>query len=214
MHHRLLSQDLEEILREESGSHGITLNELMRRTEGRGIYIAMVLLCLPTITPIPLPLINNLIGLAVALMALQLALGRAPRLPRFIGDHQMTIEHWRKILRASVRIVRWIEKFARPRKTEWLAWRAARTGNALLIATLGIVLALPIAAPFANSLPSLAIILIAVSQMEEDGYLIWAGYAATAGVVVYYIVFFELIVATMKGAWVLLLKFWNYIASA
>ncbi len=214
MHHRLLSQDLEEMLREEGAPRGITLNELMRRTEGRGIYIAMVLLCLPTLTPIPLPVINNLIGLAVALMALQLALGRAPRLPRFIGDHQMTPERWNKILRASVRLVRWIEKFARPRKTGWLAWRAARTGNALLIATLGLVLALPIAAPFANSLPSLAIILIAVSQMEEDGYLIWAGYAVTAGVIGYYVVFFELIAATLKGAWILLLKFWDYIASA
>lgn len=214
MRHRLLSQDLEEILREESGSHGITLNELMRRTKGRGIYIAMVLLCLPTLTPIPLPIINNLIGFAVALMAFQLAIGRTPRLPKFLGDHEMTLDHWNKILRASVRVVRWIEKFSHPRKTEWLAWRGVRTGNALLITALAMVLALPIPIPFANSFPSLAIILIAVSQMEEDGYLIWAGYAAAGGVVAYYIVSFELIVGSMKGAWGLLLKFWEYIASA
>jgi hypothetical protein len=214
MHHRLLSKDLEEILREENAPDGITLNELMRRTEGRGIYIAMMLLCLPTLTPIPLPVINNLVGFAVGLMALQLAVGRPPRLPRFLGDHQMTPAHWQKILRASVRIVRWIEKFARPRKTEWLAWRAARMTHALFIAALALLLALPIAFPFANSLPSLAIILIAVSQMEEDGYLIWAGYAATAGVVAYYLAFFELILVAAQKGWGLLLKFWEYIASA
>jgi hypothetical protein len=39
--------------------------------------------------------------------------------------------------------------------------------------------------PFSNTLPGLAIVILAVSMMELDGILVWAGYALSLGAVAY-----------------------------
>ena len=39
--------------------------------------------------------------------------------------------------------------------------------------------------PFTNSLPAYSIILLAASMMEEDGVLIWVGYAMSVGTAIY-----------------------------
>jgi hypothetical protein len=60
--------------------------------------------------------------------------------------------------------------------------------NGMLMAFMALVLALPIppVVLFTNSLPSYAIILIAISIMEEDGVTIWLGYAAVLGTLLYF----------------------------
>ncbi len=211
MQHRPLSSDLEEILLKNSDPAGATLNSLMLHTEGRGVYLVMVLLCLPTLTPVPLPVINNILGVVLFLMALSLAAGRVPRLPKFIGDRRLTPSQWEKVLKASVKVVRFLEKFIRPRKTQWLGWRAARIINATIMALLAILLALPTPPGilFVNSLPSIAILIIALAQMEEDGLVIWIGYGVAAGAVVYFIFLFKVMIIAAKasGAW--LAQFWH-----
>ena len=47
MQHSPLSQELARIMGEESAASGLTLNHLLERTEGRGIFLVMILLCLP-----------------------------------------------------------------------------------------------------------------------------------------------------------------------
>lgn len=88
-------------------------------------------------------------------------------------------------------MVRRIEKVVKPRRTPWLRWRMARVFNASLIAFMAVLLALPLppVIPFSNSFPSYAIILLAVSMMEEDGVTIWFGYAAALWTVVYFCLF-------------------------
>jgi hypothetical protein len=64
---------------------------------------------------------------------------------------------------------------------------------------------LPLPSPpffFTNTIPGYAIILLSASIMEQDGYLIWIGYAAAAANVV----FFTLI---GEGVMHLTLKFWH-----
>lgn len=179
--HELLSHRLARILEADGLKGGLTLNQLLLRTEGRGLYLAMIILCLPFITPIPLPGVSTVVGSVVMVLACRLALGLPPRLPRFLGEHPLPPGMQRAVLSGSVKILRWIEKYAKPRRTQWLGWPAARAGNALVLLFLGLLLALPIPPVmlFSNSLPGLAIILMAVSMMEEDGLMIWVGYLST-----------------------------------
>jgi len=74
--------------------------------------------------------------------------------------------------------------------------RCARRGNALLLAFMAFLLALPIPPLilFSNTLPSYAIILLAASMMEEDGVLIWFGYAMSLATVIYLAVVADAIV--------------------
>jgi hypothetical protein len=185
--HQPLSKSLAAILDERSLP--ITLNRLLARTHGRGLYLVVILLCLPFIIPFSLPGLSTIMGTIIALLMLRLAIGKEPRLPRFLGEKKITpgLEH--RLLSGSVKFLRFIEKLVRPRQTRWLRWRASRFANSLLVVFMAFLLALPIPPVilFTNSLPSYAIILIAVSMMEEDGVTIWFGYAMSLITIAYFV---------------------------
>jgi len=187
--HQPLSQSLVKLLEENTSTAGLTLNRLLERTEGRGLYLVMVVLCLPFVIPFSIPGLSTVMGTVIMVLALRLALGRPPRLPKALGERLLPPEMRDRIVVGSAKFLRLLEKLVRPRRTQWLTWPAARFGNSLLIALMALLLALPLPSPpffFTNSFPSYAIILVAVSMMEEDGLTIWAGYAAALGTVVYF----------------------------
>ena len=189
-----LSQSLAEILAGESAA-GVTLNQLLARTEGRGLHLVIIILCLPFIAPVSVPGVSTVLGPVIALLALQLTLGRPPSLPGRVGNRVLPPSVRKILLGGGVKFLRIVEKAAKPRATRWLGWRVARIGNALLIVFMAVLLALPLppVPPLTNTLPSYAIILIAASMMEEDGLMIWVGYIFSVGTVIYLAFWAELI---------------------
>ncbi len=185
MHAKPLSQSLEELLGEAGDQTALSLNQLIERTGGRGIYLFLTLISLPFITPIPLPGFSLIVGVLIFLAGMRMALGLPPKLPLFIGRKKISVERQRKILAASLKWVKWIEKKVKPRGRDWIANEASRRANGLLIAFLGLLLTLPLPIPFTNSGPGLAVIFICVSQMEEDAVMIWVGYFFSIASVVY-----------------------------
>ena len=182
-----LSVKLAEILEANSTSGGVSLNQLLERTEGRGFYLVVILLALPFIVPVSIPGVSTVLGLSVSLLSLKLAFGAAPRLPNFMGDRKLSPEAQKKVLKGSVRFLRFVEKLAKPRRTPWMTTRAARGANALVMTFMGLLLAMPFPPlpPLTNALPCYCIILFAVSMMEEDGVTIWFAYALSFGTIVY-----------------------------
>ena len=92
----------------------------------------------------------------------------------------------RRMLEASVKVLRCIERVVRPRGSGWLSWPTIYAGNSLLLAFMAFLLALPLLVPFTNTFPAYAIVLLAISMMEEDGLTVWLGYAAALATVVYF----------------------------
>lgn len=163
------------------GAAPLTVNELLGRTHGRGIYLVFIILSLPFALWMPLPGMSIILGLVIALLALKTASGLKPRLPAFLGNRQLSTKLRRVLLGAGMKLCRALERISRPRRTRWLAWGAVRTAHALLIALLALLIALPLPPfPFlgSNALPSYAIILLSASMMEDDGALIWLAYSA------------------------------------
>lgn len=182
-----LSIKLGQILEANSTSGGVTLNHLLERTEGRGFYLVVILLSLPFIVPVSIPGVSTVLGLSVSLLSLKLALGTTPRLPNFMGNRKLSPETQTKVLRASLKFLHFVEKLAQPRRTPWMTTRIARCANALIMAFMGLLLAMPFPPlpPLTNALPCYCIILLAVSMMEEDGVTIWFAYALSLGTIVY-----------------------------
>jgi len=172
------------------GSAGgvLTLNRLLEQTEGRGIHLVIILLCLPFITPIPLPGVSTVVGAVILVLCVRQALELPPRLPKFLGNHPIRVAEQDRILKASLRFLHFVEKAARPRGKAWLDTRVARLGNLFVIGVLSVLLILPFPpfVFFTNSLPSYAIILIAASMMEGDAVLIWYGYLTTVLALLYF----------------------------
>ena len=202
MQHSPLSQDLARIMSEDSAPGGLTLNQILERTEGRGLFLVVILLCLPFVAPFSIPGMSTPLGTAIAVMAIRHALGKSPRLPKRVGDRALRPKTKRAILGGGLKVLRFLEKGIRPRRTSWMSWPAALVFNALVIVWMAFLLALPLppVPPLTNMLPSYAIILLAASMMEEDGVLIWAGYAVSLVTTVYFIVCAG-VIATHFGKW-------------
>ena len=185
--HEPLSQRLAHILAANGEAGGVTLNQLIDRTEGRGVFSILILLSLPFVGPVSIAGMSTPFGVAIALIALRVARRRPPHLPKRIGDRPLPAR-LKKVVRGGVKFLRFLEKIVKPRPVAWMGWPKAQAGNALLLVFMAVLLALPLPPipPFTNALPSYAIILVAASLMEEDGLMIWAGYAASLGTVVYF----------------------------
>jgi hypothetical protein len=166
----------------------MSLNQILERTGGRGIYLVMLFACLPFVVPVSLPGFSTAMGLIVGMLSVRLAVGRPPVLPRFLGERELKPRTVQRILRASIGFLRFLERLVRPRRTRWLAWPSAMFVNGALMAFMALLLALPFPpiVLFTNSLPSYAIILIALSIMEEDGVTVWIGYGAVAATLAYF----------------------------
>lgn len=185
--HEPLSKTFLRIADELPAGEPATLNNVIDRIGPRGPFGMLIVLSLPFITPVSLPGVSNVLGAVMIFIAWKLARGVPPHLPKRAGTKAIQRERMAKILRISEKVLRFIEKFARPRRTPWLAWRSIQVFNAFIIALMAAMLALPIppTIPLSNMLPSYAIIVLSISLMEEDGWLIWAGYAMSLGTLAY-----------------------------
>ncbi len=188
-----LSQELQRLVEQAAPDAPLTLNVLLSSTGGRGLFLVVILLSLPFITPIPLPGVSTVLGLVIGVLAVRLAMGLPPRLPKVLGERSLEGGFTRKILSGSVKILRVIEKLAKPRRSVWLSWAVVRFVNSVLMALMAFLLMLPFPPfpPFTNSLPAYSIILLAASMMEEDGVLIFAGYAVSVGTTIYLALIFS-----------------------
>lgn len=188
-HHDPLSSSLEQIIEADAQRERLNLNLLLDQTEGRGLYLLMVLLSLPFVTPFSFPGASVVLGIVIMILAFRLALELPPHLPHFIGDKSLPRKQMQKMLRASVRLLRFLERMIKPRRSNWMTWQAVRSINALLIVFMAFLLALPLPPfpPCTNTFPSYAIILLSLSMMEEDGVMIWLAYAASLATTAYFI---------------------------
>lgn len=200
--HEPLSQRLAHILAGGVADQPLTLNHLIARTEGRGIWLVTILLCLPFVIPVSIPGVSTVFGLSILMVGVRMALRLAPRLPNALGNRRLPAAVGAKLLRASVRLLRVLEKLSRPRRTAWMRWRGPVRFHALLISFMAFLLALPLppVPPLTNTLPALAILLLALSVMEEDGLLIWAGYFMSL-VTLAYLGFWAGLIYTHLAGW-------------
>ena len=207
--HEPLSQSLARILSGGGVPASFTANQLIERTGGRGLYLVFILLSLPFVAWVSVPGMSTVLGPIIGLLALRLALGKAPRLPAKLGDREFPPKIHKAIQGGGLKFLRFLEKGVRPRRTTWMTWPIARLANALLVVFMAFLLALPLPSPpflGSNALPSYAIILLALSMMEEDGVMIWAGYVASVVAGGYFVLLGGLIVKHLTSWFDLLLR--------
>jgi hypothetical protein len=188
VHHEPLSALLKRLLEGEDGDAPITINLLLARTEGRGVFLLIITICLPFLLPTPFLGLSTPMGLIMMTLAMRHALELPPRLPKKVGDRVLPDGFKVRVLGGSVKMLKRLERWVRPRKDKWLSSHASRWLNCSIVAVLAFLLCLPLPPfiPFTNSVPAIAIILICLSLMEEDGVLIWFAYVAVLGNVAFF----------------------------
>ena len=183
---RKLSVELAE-LRVRAGERAVTLREVIYMLGGRAYLLLVLLLTLPFITPIPIPGLSTPFGLAIALIALRLSLGQQPWLSMKLQRRTLPAGFIAKVFGTAEKVLRFLEKFLRPRVVFLTDTRLLRQLHAALMLVAALVLLLPLPIPFTNSFPAWTILLLAAGLLERDGVFILAGYVVFAAGVLYFI---------------------------
>jgi hypothetical protein len=152
----------------------IAVGDLAGALGERGFGLWILLLALPNALPGPaIPGFSAVFALPMLALAVQIVLGRSePRLPRWLLRRSIASTAFASfVTKASPLLVR-AERWLRPRPI-WLTGRRGSRFLGLGLAALSAVLALPI--PFCNWLPAVALSLVGLAMMEEDGHAILVG---------------------------------------
>lgn len=169
----------------------VTLGEVFDRLGPDGFGLALLLLTLPTLIPVPGPL-GMTFGTLIALVALQVMVGaRALWLPSVLHRRPLPNAALRRVIARALPWLSWAEGWLKEGRLAPLAGGRMRVLLAIPLLLLGVALTLPI--PFGNVAPALALVAFAVGFMGRDGAvtlvalilsiaaLAWTGFLLAAG---------------------------------
>jgi hypothetical protein len=181
--HTSLAETLENALASEHQS-GPSIGELTDAVGEKGFGLVLVLLSLPSALPVPAPGYSTPFGIVIALLALQMLMGRQTVwLPARLQRIRIKPSLADKMIRAATKFLRAVEHLIRPRQL-WIRTRLGQSGLAIVILIMACLMMLPI--PLTNTLPAMVIFLIGVGLSEEDGLLAIGAFAVGCLAVVLY----------------------------
>lgn len=170
-----LSEKLAE-LRQLFAERRASLREVLTALGSRAFTLLIILLALPFVAPVSVPGSSTPLGLLTAGVAVQLAFGRLPWLPRRVLDWRLPAGFFTKLIPVTQRTVAKLEKVLHPRWPQLTAPGSPRAIALLAITLAALLLALPIFVPLTNMAPGWTILLLACGLMERDGVFIALGY--------------------------------------
>jgi len=150
----------------------VTLDWLTGRLGQRSFGVILLLLALLGV----LPGVSAMAGALLTIVALQMILDRpGPVFPRRIATRHVETRRLSAIIRRTVPVLRYLERFIRPRWATPFAATKRVVGGVVLL--LGTSLLIPV--PLSNLPPALLVLLIAFAYLEEDGALLCAALVGT-----------------------------------
>ncbi|MBY6154630.1 exopolysaccharide biosynthesis protein [Vannielia litorea] len=165
---------LSEVLRDLRAGEGarVSVGDIVSGLRDRSFAPLMVLFAAPNVF-LFIPGSSIFTGLPLMVLAVQLMLGRPDVwLPQFVARRSIERAAFGRMVNASVPYIERVERLARPR---WWprSYLLAERLIGLTTLSMSVFLFLPI--PFANGLPALSIIMLALGLSERDGYWLAAG---------------------------------------
>lgn len=169
--------------------HGeqITLRTLLALIGEQGLLLFCVVLTLPFLLPVSIPGVSTVFGQVIILLGISLVLNRIPWLPSRLMDRPISNAHLIPTLEKGVEMFQRIERWMRPRLTRVTTGALANRLNGLAVTAGGVLLLFPLSfVPFSNTLPAVAVLLLALGMLQRDGYFIIGGYIALIATVIYF----------------------------
>jgi hypothetical protein len=175
-----------ELIEKESTDRSLTLGELVNLLGEMGHGILILLLCLFFLQPIPLPGISTPIGMIIIISSTLQFLNQKPWIPRRFRHREIPQKALHKIAGIARKIWSRLERYLHPRLLFLTRAHVFRFVNLLLLIISAFLLALPLPIPFSNTIPAIVILSIVFAQLEDDGFLILFGYAASFGMAIFF----------------------------
>ncbi len=173
----------------------ITLGELVDKAAQSGFGFLIAVLAL---VAIPFFGLSTPFGLAIALVGLQLMIGRKrPWLPKFARRRALKMTMLDRILGMLDRRMRWLAASTRKRWEPAVTPRLVGFGIVLL----GLGLALPLPIPGSNLIFIIPVLIYAIGLLEGDGMWIVIAHLATLVDLALLVAFGATVVAVLSSVW-------------
>ena len=151
----------------------ISLGHLIEGFGNRAFGALLFIFAVPVALPIAIPGISAVLGAPLLFLSWQLMRGREqPWLPEVMRGQSFRRADFAGMLQRVLPSIRRVERLVGPRLI-WLTNRRGEQVIGLLAFALAVVLFLPI--PFGNTVPALAIAILALAVLERDGVAVIAG---------------------------------------
>ena len=152
------------------GGEGLTLGEIRDRLDERSFGLLILILSIPCLVP-ALYGVPQVIGVPIILLAGQLLIGmKEPWLPNGLLSRRAPQAWLDRMADFAEKRMGWFERLSRPRL------QALSTGLGERVAALFMIVAtITIILPLMNTVPSIALALLAVGLIQRDGVFVLGG---------------------------------------
>jgi hypothetical protein len=191
-----------EAVAEHAGARILTIKDLIVIFGTHGHYAFILFLTLPFLQPVPLLGLSVVFGGIISTVALFAHTKRMPHVPQRWQHKAIPQETTLKIIDLAKKIFQKLNCILK-RRFVFLFHEPFRTISTGLFIFHSILLALPLPIPFSNFVPAVAILLLALAHLENDGLFVILAYLQTALSLAFFIVL-------AKGAWVSFEKIFSH----
>lgn len=158
----------------------VSVRDLLVLIGEQGLLLFCVFLSVPFLFPVAIPGTSLLFGILLCLVGAGVTLNRVPWLPERLLARRLHTEHVQKVLQRSAGVCRRFEKLFRPRLLALTHGATLNRFNGVMLVFGALLLIAPLPLiPLTNTMPAIAIILLAIGMAERDGFVVIAGYVAT-----------------------------------
>lgn len=178
------SKKLDEI-QEELPDENISLKELINVMSGEGLQFMIIILIAPFLIPASIPGSSTPFGILIILLEIAYLNNKSLYIPDFIGKYEISKENVLKLFDIIKKALGYVEKISNPRGKLSSKKYVLRI-NAIVNIILAFLLFLPLPIPFTDFVPATSMLLLAVSTLEHDSYLMILGYVAAILTVIYF----------------------------
>lgn len=162
-------------IRERLRAEHVTLGEVLEHLGERAPGFLLVALSIPAIVPTPGVPAGLVFGTVLALVSLQMIAGQqCLYVPGWLSRRQVRSGVVQGVVARATPVLDRIERWLAPRYTAFTRPAMLRPLG-FLVLLMGVLIALPI--PFGNTVPGIAVLVIALGLVVRDGLAVAAGVA-------------------------------------
>ncbi|MBE6494043.1 MAG: exopolysaccharide biosynthesis protein [Methanosphaera stadtmanae] len=175
-------QKINESLKEKNS---ITLSDIVTLLSSEGSYILIIILIAPFLFPVSFPGSSTPFGFLIILISIATIFDRNLYLPKKIASIEVSKETLNSFFGILEKFLGYLERIVKPRG-KLTSNKLLSKFNLIIIIILAGLLLLPLPVPLTDFIPALAILILSISNLEEDTYVMILGYLATIGALLYF----------------------------
>ena len=156
----------------------VSVEQLLDMLLADGIHIMVIILIAPFLIPVSIPGSSTPFGILIILLELSVLFNKKLVLPKMVSEYTLSEESMNKLFEVLYQAMSYIEKISKPRGN-LTKNKVLNKLNSVIIIVLAVLLFLPLPIPFTDFIPAVSILLLSVSCLEDDSYLLILGYIAS-----------------------------------